>query len=297
MECFCVLYVLSSDMCAPLWSVILLSTHPSLHPPGSSVELNPSVFGVPLRRDIVWEVVRWQRACRRSGHHKNKNRSEVFGSGKKARPQKGTGRARMGDPHAPHHSGGGHTWARRQSDYSYALPQHIINLGKRVALSAKAAEGNLFVIDEPTLSSASKTFFARATEANGFSNFLMIHLKGELDPNLALASRKYPNYEFLSDAEINVYDIVRAKRLIITRKALQAIEWRLNKSNSSTSRARTMRWMVGSFGGGYTRDQIEFVKPDAALEPNDKIVPNVEVDGLKLVIKGGQTSETPIHWP
>ena len=263
-----------------------------------TVSLNPAVFSVPLRRDVIWQVVRWQRACRRSGHHKNKDRSEVFGSGKKARPQKGTGRARMGDPHAPHHVGGGHVWARRQSDYSYKLPQHIINLGKRVALSAKAAEGNLFIIDQPILNAAKRTVFEETMVANGWATYLMVHLHGELDPNLALASQKFTKYDYLSDRQVNVYDIVKAKRLVITRKALQAIEWRLNKANTnSLTRERTMRWMVGSFGGGYTRQQIDFIKPTATIEGEAKIVPGVDIDGLKLIIKSGKPYETPVHWP
>lgn len=259
--------------------------------------MDPTVFNAPLRRDVIWTVVRWQRAMRRTGHHKNKNRAEVFGSGKKARPQKGSGRARMGDPHAPHHHGGGNTWARKQADYSYDLPQNIINFGKRVALSAKAAEGNLFIVDEPVLSSAHSRAFAKATENNKWSTFLMVHLHGELDPNLALSSRKYDEYNFLSDRQLNVYDIVNAKRLVITRKALQSIEWRLNKANTSTrTRERTLRWMVGSFGGGYTREEVDFVKPGTEVGTG-KIVPGVDIDGLQLVIKSGQPYEMPVHWP
>jgi large subunit ribosomal protein L4 len=215
----------------------------------------------PLRRDIIWEVTRWQRACRRQGTHKTKDRSEVFGSGKKARPQKGSGQARMGDPHSPHHIGGGQAFARRTSNYSYALPQHIINMGKRIALSAKYAEGNLYVIDAPTMSSASTQDFLHAMAANRWATFTCIHLDGELDPNLALACRANDHYQFLSDAEVNVFDVVKARRVIITRRAFEALEWRLAPANASKrTQENTMRWMVGSYGGGYTRKEIAFVK-------------------------------------
>ena len=138
------------------------------------------MFNSPLRRDVVWEVVKWQRACRRSGNHKQKDRSEVFGSGKKARPQKGSGRARMGDPHAPHHKGGGHAFPKRPSNYSYVLPPQTIAMGKRVALSAKAAEGNLFVVDAPTLPSHKPDEFMRAMLKHKWGSFLMVHLEGEV---------------------------------------------------------------------------------------------------------------------
>lgn len=291
----------------PLAGEVVQATQPTIElptrslqssTPTGSVHLSPSIFSVPLRRDVVWDVVRWQRACRRTGHHKNKNRSEVFGSGKKFRPQKGTGRARMGDPHAPHHVGGGNTWARRQSDYSYKLPQHIINMGKRVALSAKVAEGNLFVIDQPTLDGSKSYDFRSAMQANGWGTFTLIHLHGELDANLALASRKFDEYDFLSDRQLNVLDIVKAKRLVVTRKALQAIEWRLTKANTDAkTQSRTMRWMVGSYGGGYTRQQVDFVRPTDQVDGEAKIVPGVDVDGLKLVLKVNQPYETPVHWP
>lgn len=261
----------------------------------TTVCLNPDVFSVPLRRDIIWEVVRWQRACRRAGTHKTKDRSEVFGSGKKMRPQKGSGRARVGDMHAPHHKGGGNPFPKRPSNYSYALPPQTQALGKRVALSAKLKEGNLFVIDAPTLPTHSGEDFMKSMMANKWGSFLMIHLEGELDPNLALACRSNPNYEFLSDREVNVYDIIKHQRLVLTKKALKSIEWRLQKKNTIGNTEKTLRFMVGSFGGGYTREQVDFVKP--SQPESARAVPDVDVDGLKLVVKSGKPFVTPIHWP
>lgn len=270
------------------------------------VKLDPSVFDVPLRRDIVWEVVRWQRACRRAGTHKTKDRSEVFGSGKKARPQKGSGRARVGDMHAPHHKGGGNAFPKRPSDYSYKLPPAVIALGKRVALSAKAREGNLFVIDSPSIPSATKSAFLQAVAAHKWGSFLMVHLDGELDPNLAIVARSNPNYHFLSDKELNVYDLLNHPRLVLTRRALQAVTWRLQRRNvdfrSVSARGegapseKTLRFMVGAFGGGYTRDEIAFLPPSAAAAATG-VVPGVEVDGMRLQIKANKPYVMPIHWP
>jgi large subunit ribosomal protein L4 len=172
-----------------------------------TVTLSPSIFNVPLRRDIVWQCVRWQRACRRAGTHKTKDRSEVHGSGKKVRPQKGGGTARMADPHAPHHKGGGWAFPKRPSDYSYDLPREAIVFGKRVALSSKAAEGNLYIVDGASLPSHLPADFDKVMEKHRWGSFLMVHLEGELDPNLALACRKKPKYCFLSEKEFNVYDV------------------------------------------------------------------------------------------
>lgn len=94
-----------------------------------------------------------------------------------------------------------------------------------------------------------------------------------------------------------MYDIVRHRRLVLTRKALAAIQWRLQKANTSeATKEKTMRFMVGSFGGGYTRDEVDFVKPDQ-VQPGQRVAPGVDVDGLKLVIKTNKPFATPIHWP
>jgi len=262
------------------------------------VTLDDGVFGVPLRQDLVWEVVRWQRACRRQGTHKTKDRSEVYGSGKKMRPQKGSGRARVGDMHAPHHVGGGRPFPKRPSDYSYKLPAHTVAAGKRVALSAKAAEGNLYVVEASSLSSHSESTFAAAMHAQRWGSFLMVHLEGELDPNLALAARRNPNYQFLTDREFNVYDCVKAKRLVMTKGALEALHWRLQKANvqGGKSQERTLRFLVGSYGGGYTRAQVDFVRADA-VPAGATPAADVDIDGLKLVVKENKPFATPIHWP
>ena len=288
------------------WEELPCTSLSTAEPSSTPVQLDPSVFDVPLRRDIVWSVVRWQRACRRQGTHKTKDRSEVFGSGKKARPQKGSGRARVGDMHAPHHKGGGNAFPKRPSDYSYKLPPSIIALGKRVALSAKAREGNLFVIDSPSIPSATRSAFMQAVSAHKWGSFLMVHLDGELDPNLALVARSNPNYQFLSDKELNVYDVLNNKRLVLTRRALQSITWRLQKRNvdyrsvslrgEGAPPEKSLRFMVGAFGGGYTRDEIEFVSPTAAQSAQG-IVPGVDVDGMKMQIKSNKPYVMPIHWP
>jgi hypothetical protein len=200
--------------------------------------------------------------------------------------------------HAPHHHGGGRAFPKRPSNYSYALPKHTIAAAKRVALSAKAAEGNLFVVDSSSLSSASEEAFAAAMHASRWGSFLLVHLEGELDPNLALAARRNPNYMFLTDREFNVYDCVNAKRLVLTKGALEALHWRLQKVNVQGGRPqeRTMRFLVGSHGGGYTRAQVDFVRPDA-IPAGATPAPDVDLDGLKLVVKDGKPFVTPIYWP
>jgi len=209
--------------------------------------------------------------------------------------------ARIGDMYAPHHVGGGNAFPRRPHDYSYDLPQPIINMGKRVALSSKLAEGNLYIIDEPVLPSAEYEYFIEVMKKHKWGSFLMVHLDGELDPNLALSCRDDDNYQFLSDRELNVYDLLKAERVVLTRRVLDVIEWQLNRSNHQTSSKGSergaMKWMVGSFGGGYTKDEIQFIKPGEHVPSDGSLVDGVEVDGARLVIKSGKPYATPIHWP
>ena len=112
-----------------------------------SVDLDPAVFAIPVKKEILQTVVRWQLACRRRGTHKAKTRGEVSGGGKKPFKQKGTGNARQGSIRSPLMPGGGITFGPIPRDYSYTLPKKMKRLGLRTALSFLQKEGRLLVVD------------------------------------------------------------------------------------------------------------------------------------------------------
>ncbi len=95
-----------------------------------------------------------------------------------------------------------------------------------------------------------------------------------------------------------MYDCVRSHRLVLTRGALESLTWRLQLRNLSDHSAhRRLRFLVGSFGGGYTREEIEFVRHTETIPEGGRVVPDVDVDGCKLVVKTSKPYVTPIHWP
>src|ERR687892_2538972 len=116
-----------------------------------TLELNPAVFGQPLRRDILHQVVRWQLAKRRQGTHKSKTRGEVKATTRKMYKQKGTGRARHGAASAPQFRGGGKAFGPKPRDHEHSLPKKVRRLGLKVALSSKLADGKLVILDQATL--------------------------------------------------------------------------------------------------------------------------------------------------
>ncbi|CAN0466530.1 unnamed protein product, partial [Ectocarpus sp. 12 AP-2014] len=116
--------------------------------PVATVSLAPSVFGVPVRRDVVHEIVRWQLARRRKGNGQTKRIGEISGSGRKVRPQKGGGVARAGHSRPPHWRGGAKAHGPRRRDFSFKLNKKFVRLGLRVALSARLREGQLKVVDD-----------------------------------------------------------------------------------------------------------------------------------------------------
>ncbi|CAO3631673.1 unnamed protein product [Mucor hiemalis] len=115
--------------------------------PVSIIDLDKSVFGTPIRRDILHCVVVWQRDSMRQGTSSTKSRSDIRGSGKKIAPQKGRGKARQGDGKAPHMTGGGIAFGPKPRDHSTELPRKVQELGLRVALSAKYAQDQFIVVE------------------------------------------------------------------------------------------------------------------------------------------------------
>ena len=180
-----------------------------------SVELADAVFGVEVRADILHRVVLWQLAKRRAGTHKVKTRAEIARTGAKLYKQKGTGRARQG--------------SRRVNllrEHATDLPKKVRALGLKCALSSKAAEGKLVVLDQATLAEPKTKMLAGALEKLGWGNALVI-TGAEVEKNFGLAARNLQVIDVLPAQGLNVYDILRRDTLVLTQDAVRQIEERL----------------------------------------------------------------------
>lgn len=191
-----------------------------------TAELSDAIFGVEVRPDILHRVVLWQLAKRRAGTHKVKTRAEIHRTGAKLYKQKGTGRARHGSRRANIFRGGGVAFGPVVRDHGTDLPKKVRALGLKCALSSKAAEGKLLVLDEARLPEPKTKAFAAALEKLGLGSALLV-TGPEVEANLALASRNLPLVDVLPAQGINVYDILRRDVLVLTQEAIARIEERL----------------------------------------------------------------------
>jgi large subunit ribosomal protein L4 len=186
------------------------------------VELDEAVFGLEPRADLLARCVRWQLAKRRAGTHAVKNRSEINRTTKKVYKQKGTGNARHGAASAPQFRGGGRAFGPQVRSHEHDLPKKVRALALRHALSSKARGEALIVVDEARLDEG-KTKALKSTFGQlGLSNALII-AGAEVDQNFGRAARNIPNIDVLPVQGINVYDILRREKLVLTRAAVEAL--------------------------------------------------------------------------
>jgi large subunit ribosomal protein L4 len=190
------------------------------------IELDDSVFGLPARKDILARVVNWQLAKRRAGTHKVKTRGEVSGSTRKLFSQKGTGNARMGSARTTQRRGGGTVFGPVVRDHGFDLTKKVRKLGLKTALSAKAAEGKLIVVDMAAMKQPKTSDLAKQFAALGWSSVLIID-GAQVDDGFARAARNLPLVDVLPQQGANVYDILRRDTLVLTRGAVEALEARL----------------------------------------------------------------------
>ena len=191
------------------------------------IELSDSVFAQPLRKDILARVVNWQLAKRRAGTASTQNRSEVTTSKTKIYRQKGTGRARHGSRNANIFRGGGVAHGPRPRNFSHDVPKKVRRLGLKVALSAKAAEGKLIVLDQAAAESPRTKELQKKLVSMGVANALVIGGE-QLDQNFSLAARNIVGIDVLPQVGANVHDILRHDQLVLTKEAVQALEARLS---------------------------------------------------------------------
>ena len=191
-----------------------------------SVELTDGIFGLEPRADILHRVVTWQRAKQRAGTHAVKSVSDVAGSGKKAFKQKKTGNARQGERYNVHMRGGGVVHGPVVRDHSIDLPKKIRSLGLKMALSSKAQDGSLIVIDSEKLATAKTGAFAKQLKKLEIASALFVGAT-ELDDNFKKSAANIANIDALPTIGLNVLDILKHEKLVLTADAVKAIEARL----------------------------------------------------------------------
>jgi len=190
-----------------------------------SVTLPDAIFGLDPRSDLIQRCVVWQLAKRRAGTHKVKNRAEIARTGKKMYGQKGTGNARHGSARVPQFRGGGRAFGPHVRSHEVGLPKKMRALALKHALSAKAKDGGIVVLDKASMQEGKTGKLAAHFEKLGLANALIVD-GAELDANFRFAARNIPNIDVLPIQGINVYDILRRGTLVLTKAALDALEAR-----------------------------------------------------------------------
>jgi large subunit ribosomal protein L4 len=191
-----------------------------------SVNLSDTIFGLEPRQDLIQRCVVWQLAKRRAGTHKVKGRAEIWRTGKKMYKQKGTGGARHGSQRANLFRGGGRSFGPVVRSHAIDLPKKVRVLALKHALSAKAKDGGILLIEDAKLAETKTKALIGHFSKLGVANALIID-GAEVDNGFRLAARNIPNIDVLPIQGINVYDILRRNTLVLTRAAVDALEARL----------------------------------------------------------------------
>ena len=190
-----------------------------------SVQLSDAIFGLEPRKDIIQRCIQWQLAKRQAGTHKAQGRADVWRTGKKMYKQKGTGGARHGSARVPQFRGGGRAFGPVVRSHETGLPKKVRALALKYALSAKAKDGGLIVIESANLEAAKTKALIGHFSGLGLTNALIID-GSELHGGFASAARNIPNMDVLPIQGINVYDILRRQKLVLTKAAIDALEAR-----------------------------------------------------------------------
>ncbi|MDX2306710.1 MAG: 50S ribosomal protein L4 [Hyphomicrobium sp.] len=189
------------------------------------VELSDEIYGLEPRQDLIHRMVRYQLLKRMAGTHHAQDRSEVNVTGKKMYKQKGSGGARHGDKSVPQWRGGGKAFGPKPRSHAIELPKKVRALALRHALSAKAKAGEIIVLEKASSTAGKTAVLRKQFEKLELGSALIID-GADLDQGFARAARNIPNIDLLPVQGINVYDILRRKKLVLTKAAIEALEAR-----------------------------------------------------------------------
>lgn len=190
-----------------------------------SVTLADEIFGLEPRADILHRMVTWQLARRQAGTHRTKGRSEINRTSKKMYKQKGTGNARHGAASAPQFRGGGRAFGPVVRSHAFELPKKVRALALKHALSSKVKAEQIVVLDKVSLTDPKTKALKDRFAQLGWASVLIVD-GAEVEQNVALAARNLPYVDVLPVQGINVYDILRRDKLVLTKAAVDALEAR-----------------------------------------------------------------------
>ncbi|MFO1242485.1 MAG: 50S ribosomal protein L4 [Rickettsiales bacterium] len=190
------------------------------------ITLNPDIFGLAPRKDILQRMVEYQRAKKRAGTHKTKGISDISGTTKKPFKQKGTGNARQGSLRSPQFRGGATIFGPVVRSHAVSLNKKFRKLALKTALSAKQKSGELVILADTNVKEAKTKDLAQKFEKLGWKRPLIVD--ATVNEGFAKAARNLKYVDVLPQIGINVYDILRHKELVLTKAAVESLEARLS---------------------------------------------------------------------
>ncbi|WP_320814594.1 50S ribosomal protein L4 [Flavobacterium sp.] len=196
---------------------------------GRKVQLSDSVFAIEPNNHAVYLDVKQYLANQRQGTHKAKERAEVTGSTRKIKKQKGTGTARAGSIKNPLFKGGGTVFGPRPRSYSFKLNKNLKRLARKSALSIKAKESNLIVVEDFSFETANTKNFINVLKALGLENKKSLFVLGDSNKNVYLSSRNLKASSVVSSSELSTYTILNTNSLVVLEGAIGEIEENLSK--------------------------------------------------------------------
>jgi len=199
------------------------------------MDIADAVFATKVKEALLWEAVKAQQAAKRAGTHSTKTRMHVRGGGRKPYKQKGTGNARQGSTRSPNFVGGGKVFGPHPRSYEYTLPKKVKKAALASALSLRAQEKKLIVVDKLTVEAPRSKRMAGVLKTLGLASALVVDAKGNV--NLAKSIRNLTSHACLPPEGLNVYDILNHAGLVIAKDAMKAVEARIIGTETEASGA------------------------------------------------------------
>jgi large subunit ribosomal protein L4 len=191
---------------------------------GRNISLSAEVFGIEPNDHAIWLDVKSTLANQRQGTHKSKQRNEISGSSKKIKKQKGTGGARAGNIKNPQFKGGGRIFGPAPRDYSFKLNKKVKDLARRSALSYKAKDQQISIIEDFTFNAPKTKQYSSLLKSLSLADKKTLLVLAEANKSVALAGRNIPNTKIITASQINTYDVVNADQLILLEGSLTKID-------------------------------------------------------------------------
>ncbi|EKN65166.1 LSU ribosomal protein L4P [Schinkia azotoformans MEV2011] len=186
------------------------------------IELSDAVFGIEPNNNVLFDAIIMQRATRRQGTHKVKNRSEVSGGGRKPWRQKGTGRARQGSIRSPQWRGGGIVFGPTPRSYSFKLPKKVRRLAIKSALSTKVLGNDVVVLENLTIEAPKTKDMVQVLNALSLNKKVLI-VTADADQTIELSARNIPGVTVVDANGVNVLDVMNHDKMVITKEAAEKV--------------------------------------------------------------------------